>query len=191
MIKLSIKIITIASLTVGLGLYFIPKNGFSLPSRPIKSIKIQNNIIPVALPYDATVTLKTNSTMSGKIVNFDQQKSEITVEKSGRSKAIAITDIEKVEFGREVKLIHSGKPVIRGEDNNANPNTTETWQEPLTHFKITNAQDGKAEVILSKLSKAELRGIRAVSQTNTYVVDELSFNDNNNHIILTVIRYSD
>ncbi|EAZ88767.1 hypothetical protein [Crocosphaera chwakensis] len=191
MIKLSIKIIIIASLTVGLGGYFIPKKGFSFPSHNIKSIKVEKNTIPVALPYNARVTLKTNSTISGKIINFDPQQSNITVDRSGRSKTIKITDIEKVEFGKEVKLIHSEKPVIRGEDNNFNPNTAQNWQEPLTNFKITNAQDGKAEVILSNISRGKLRGIRAVSQTNTYVVDELSFNDNNNYIILTVIPYSE
>lgn len=106
-------------------------------------------------------------------------------------KKVPITDLKKVEFGKEVKFIHSGEIIIRGEDNNSNPNTIQTWQEPLTNFKITNAEDGKAEVILSKISKGKLRGIVAVSQSNTYVVDELSFEHDNNNISLTVIPYSE
>ena len=191
MIKLSIKIITIASLTVGLGFYFIPKNSFSLPSHEIKSPKVQNNTVSVALPYDATVTLKNNSIMSGKIAGFEPQQSQITLQRSGQSKTILITDVKKVEFGREFKLLHSGKPVIRGEEDDFDPNTVQTWQEPLTHFKITNDHDGKAEVVLSNLSRSRLRGILSVSKTNTYVVDELNFNHSNNYIIITAIPYSE
>ena len=191
MIKLSIKIITLVSLSVGLGFYFIQKHGVSLPSNQIKSTKVQNNTVTVPLPYDATVTLKTGSTMSGKLTVFDQQKSMITLQRSGQSKKISMTDITKVKFGREVKFIHSGDIVIRGERDNFDPNTIQTWQEPLTHFKIINDQDGKAEVILSNISKGKLRGVVAVSQTNTYVVDELSFYHDNNNIILTVIPYSE
>ena len=191
MIKLTTKIITIASLTLGLGFYSIPKNSFSLPSPEIKSTKVQNNTVTVALPYDATVTLKTGSIMSGKITVFDQQQSMITLQRSGQSKKISMTDITKVKFGRQVKFIHSGEVIIRGGDDDFDPNTIQTWQEPLNHFKITNGQDGKAEVILSNTSKGKLRGIIAVSQTNTYVVDELNFDHDNNNIILTVIPYSE
>ncbi|MDJ0580357.1 hypothetical protein [Crocosphaera sp.] len=191
MIKLTTKIITIASLTVGLGFYLIQKHSFSLPSPEIKSTKVQNNTIPVALPYDATVKLKTGSTMSGKIIGFEQQQSMITLQRSRQSKKISMADINKVEFGGEVKFIHSGEVIIRGEDDDFDPNTRQIWQEPLNHFKITNAQDGKAEVILSNLSKGKLRGVVAVSQTNTYVVDELSFDNNNNQINLNVIPYSE
>ena len=191
MIKLLIKIITLASLTVGLGLYFVPKNSFSLPSHEVKITKAQNNTVPVALPYDATVTLNSNDEMSGKMSAIDPQQSEITLERSGQSKKISITNIKKVEFGREVKFIHSGKIVIRGGEDEFDPNTTQTWQEPLTHFKITNATDGKAEVVLSNINRSQLRGVIAVSQTNTYVVDELSFNNENNSVIITAIPYSD
>ncbi len=191
MIKLSIKIITLASLTVGLGLYFVPRNVFSLPSNIIKSTKVENNIIPVVLPDLATVTLKTDSTMSGKVTAFDQQQSEITIQASGQSRKIGITDIKQIEFKGNAKLIHSGEIVIRGGNNNSNQNNRETWQEPLNHFKITNAQDGKAEVILSNVSERKLEGIVDVSETNTYVVDQLGFNHDNNNIILTVIPYSE
>lgn len=192
MIKLSIKIITLATLTVGLGLYVVPKNGFSFPSHAIKSTKVENNTIPVALPYDAEITLKTNSTISGKITEFDRQQSVITVQRGGgQSRKIAITEIKEVKFGKEVKLIHSGKIIIRGENNRPNANTIQTLQEPLIHFKILNGNDGKAEVILSSISKNKLRGILAVSQTNTYVVDQFNFNDNNNQIVLTVMPYSE
>ncbi len=160
---------------------------------------MQNNTVPVALPYDATVTLKTDRTMSGQMKVFDQQQSMITLERNEKFKKIAIPDIKKVKFGRKVKLIHSGKIVIRGGGNKSSYNKqnkcsldkAETWQEPSNHFKITNAQDGKAEVILSKIGKSKLRGIIAVSQTNTYVIDELDFNHDNNNIILTVIPCSE
>ncbi len=198
MIKFSIKIITLASLTVGLGLYFVPKNGFSLPSHQTQSTKIQNNIIPVALPYDATVTLKTGRTMSGKVIRFDPQKLEITIQRSGKQKKISITNIEDVKFSGEFIFIHPGIVLPRGEtnscynqQNNSSLDNGETWQEPLTHFKITNGQDGKAEVILSKENETKLEGIIAVSQTNTYVIDELDFNHDNNNIILTVIPCSE
>ncbi|MGB5594087.1 MAG: hypothetical protein WBM32_09000 [Crocosphaera sp.] len=119
--------IALASLTVGLGVYFLPTNGVSLPSNEIKSTKAQNNTIPVALPYDATVILNENSTISGKLTAIDQQQSVITLERSGQSKKVPITDLKKVEFGKEVKFIHSGEILIRGEDNNSNPNTIQTW----------------------------------------------------------------
>ncbi|MDJ0729197.1 MAG: hypothetical protein QNJ33_04315 [Crocosphaera sp.] len=190
--KLSIKIITLASLTVGLGLYFVPTSGFSLPSHEIKSTKAQNSAVPVALPSDATIILNGNKKISGKITEFDQQQSLITLERSNQAKKVDLSDIQKVEFTGKVIFIHNGESLtIRGGDNDSNPNTTQTWQEPFTHFKITNAQNGKAEVILSNISKGKLRGIITVSQTNTYVVDELSFDHDNNHIILTVIPYSE
>ena len=187
MIKHSIKIITLASLTVGLGLYCVPKNGLSLPSPEIKSTRAQNTSIPVSLPNDANVTLKRGGLGQGKMTGFDQQT--ITLEKSRREpRKIAITDIQKVGFSGEATLIHKqGSIRVRGGNNNSNQNNRETWQEPLTNFKIVNAKNGKAEVILSQVSKAKLRGIIDVSQTNTYVVDELSFNHDNNHVILTVI----
>ena len=55
-----------------------------------------------------------------------------------------------------------------------------------------STQDGKGEIILSNISsQAKLRGIITVSQTNTYVVHELSFDHDNNQINLTVIPCSD
>ena len=77
MIKSAIKIITLASLTVGLGFDFIPKNSFSLPSPEIKSTKVQNNSLPVALPYRATVTFKEDNrikTVQKKYYKLKQSK---------------------------------------------------------------------------------------------------------------------
>ncbi|MGK7939957.1 MAG: hypothetical protein AB4062_07365 [Crocosphaera sp.] len=189
MIKLSIKIITLASLTVPLGLYFIPKNSFSLPSHEVKLTKAQNNTVPVALPYDATVTLNSNDEMSGQMISFEPQQSEITLQRSGRSKKIAITNIKKIEFGQKFQLLHTGELVIRGEDDDFDPNTVQTWQIALTQFKIIDAQDGKAEIILSGISKRKLDGIMSVSQSNTYVIDQLIFNNENNSLIITAIPY--
>ncbi|MGK7880748.1 MAG: hypothetical protein AB4060_11695 [Crocosphaera sp.] len=198
MIKLSIKIITLASLTVGLGLYFVPQKGFSVPFNQIKSTQIPNNIVPVALPYDATVTLKTGGTMSGKIIMFDSQQSKITIQRSGKKAQISITDIDNVKFEGEFIFIHTGLVLPRGEtnscynqQNNSSLDNGETWQEPLTHFKITNGQDGKAEVILSKENETKLEGIITIYETNTYVINELGFNHDNNNIIVNVIPCSE
>lgn len=189
--KLLVKIIALTSLTAGLGLYFVPTRGISFPSNEIQSTKQQANTVPVALPLDATVIRKKGSKLSGKITDIDQTQSAITLARGEKSEKVAVADIDKVEFGKEVKFIHSGKLIFRGGENNPSPNASLTWQEPLAHFKITNSQDGHAEVTLTNVSQAKLDGIRAVAETNTYVVDELSFNDSHNTIILKVIPYSE
>ena len=165
--------------------------GNSIPSILANSVKRQDKTIPIALPFDAEVFLKNGSSLSGRLTNIDSTQQKITVALSGQSRDVSVADINKVEFGREFKLIRSGEIVVRGNNSSNSGTNQKTWTESLASFRITNAKEGRAEITLNSISKLKLRGIRDVSENSSWVVDEIEFNHSAKKITLKVTPYSE
>ncbi len=143
---------------------------------PIHQVIAQTPPIALTLPPLATVYLKGESSMSGRLTNVNSQVKKITLELSGQSAKVSMVDIEKIEFKGEIVLRNGNKLVIRGDDDNPSTNNNQkTWREPLTHFKLINQSKGQAQIQLSSVTNLELRGIRVVAAKSTYVVNEIQF----------------
>lgn len=194
LMKVLFKIMAIALFTTGLSFYPTILRGNSLPTISVKSVKQQDKTITVALPFSATV-FRNNETpsLSGRLTNVDSTQQKITLALSGRSKGCSVTEIEKIEFKGKLKLIHNGKIVVRGNYNNSsNPsNNQETWTESLADFKITNPQDGHAEITLNSVSKLKLKGILGVAQNSSYIVDEIIIDASAQKITIKASPYSE
>lgn len=192
LMKVLFKIMAIALFTTGLSFYPTILRGNSLPTISVKSVKQQDKTIPIVLPFKAEVLLNnTTSSLSGRLINVDSTQQKITLALSGQSKDYSVTEIEKIEFKGKLKLIHSGKIVVRGNNSSNFSNNQETWTESLADFKITNPEDGQAEITLNSVSKLKLKGIRAVAKNNSYVVDEIIIDASGQKITIKVTPYSE
>jgi hypothetical protein len=88
---------------------------------------------------------------------------------------MAIGDINTIELQGNV-ILKNGKPItIRGPEGNTSNANKKRWQEPLQNFKIVDARNGKAEMILTSISPPEARGIESVARNSSYVVEEIRF----------------
>lgn len=191
LMKVLFKIMAIALFTTGLSFYPTILRGNSLPTISVKSVKQQDKTIPVVLPFKAEVLLNNTTSSSGRLINVDLTQQKITLALSGRSKDYLVTKIEKIEFRGKLKLIHSGKIVVRGNYSFNSSNNQETWTESLADFKITNPKDGHAEITLNSVSKLKLKGIRGVAKNNSYVVDEIIIDASAQKITIKVSPYSE
>lgn len=158
----------------------------------VQNASEQNFSISVFLPRDANVTLKKGNSMSGRLTEIDPQTEQIKLELSGESATVEIAEIEKVEFSGDVILSCGNsdcKIVIRGdEDETSADNNHKTWSEPLTNFKVINPSTGEAQLKLTSLSKLDLKGIRSVAASSSYVVDEIQFNDSGKIVLKATPR---
>ena len=176
---LKVLVVTLFASTMGLAgsIFQLPSLQNSLAQA--QNVLEQNSPIPVFLPDLANVLLKEGSSMSGRLTAINPQKQQIKLELSGESEIVAIADIKKVKFSGEV-ILGCGNTdcqiVIRGDEDEASAsNNQKTWSEPLTNFRVINPSTGEAQIQLTSLPKLELRGIRAVAESSSYVVKEIQF----------------
>ena len=186
---LKVLVVTLFASTTGLAGYASQPSSHQNSLAQAQNVPGQDSPIPVFLPNLANVELKDGGSMSGRLTAVDSQTQQIKLELSGQSATVAIADIEKVEFRGEV-VIGCGNPdckiVIRGdEDETSAGNNQKTWSEPLTNFMVINSSKGEAQIQLTSVPKLELRGIRSVAASSSYVVDEIQF-DSSGMIILKV-----
>lgn len=178
MMKDILKFIAITSLISMTGSAGYSSPGLTQPT-PSTSTEVIRSFEPIAVvfPSSVEIKLKNNSTRSGRLTNIDSQTKQITIESSNQTKTVNIKEIERIMFNGEVVLLNGDKIVIRGESNQSSPNNNQkVWQEPLKNFKITDANKGNAEVTLSSVTDPlQLKGILAVAQKSSYVVEEIQF----------------
>ena len=189
--KVFFKILAIALFTTGLSFYPTILRENSLPTILVKSVKQQDKTIKIALPFSATVFRNNENSLSGRLTNVDSTQEKITLALSGLSKDYSVTKIKKIEFAGELKLIHSGKIVVRGNYSSNSSNNQETWTESLADFKITNPKDGHAEITLNSVSKLKLKGILGVAKNSSYIVDEIIIDASAQKITIKVTPYSE
>jgi hypothetical protein len=154
----------------------IPKTELKKEQSPVKPTpqisKVQetdNTTIPVALPVNAKVQLKTGITLGkAKVTGFDAKQQTLTLEEE----SIPLTKIEKVIFDDKALAYRSdGKIVIRGEDTAKGKPST--WSVLLSAFKLNDSKLGQAQVNL--IGVPDLKGIRSVAKNSVYVVNEIQF----------------
>ena len=176
---LKVLIVSLFASTMGLARSISPPLSLQNSLAQAQNVLEQNSPIPVFLPNLANLVLKGGSSMSGRLSVIDPQAQQIKLELSGGSTTVPIANIEKVEFRGEVILGCGNsdcKIVIRGDDDETSAgNNQKTWSEPLTNFRVINPGKGEAQIQLTSLSNLELRGILAVTESSSYVVNEIQF----------------
>ena len=182
---LKVLVVTLFASTTGLAGYASQPSSHQNSLAQAQNVPGQNSPIPVFLPTLANVELKDGGSMSGRLTAVDAQAQQIKLELSGESATVAIAEIEKVKFRGKVTLKGS-QLVIRGDEDEASPDSNrKTGSEPLTNFRVINPSKGEAQIKLTSVSKLDLRGIRSVAASSSYVVDEIQF-DSSGMIILKV-----
>jgi small nuclear ribonucleoprotein (snRNP)-like protein len=93
------SLVFIASLTG----YHLPATGDQSPEKKI----------PVFIPDDAKVSLKNGTSLSGRLTEFDSQAQTIALERDSKAKAVAMKEIEQIEFQGKVIIQERRPPVMR------------------------------------------------------------------------------
>ena len=169
------KIMTITSLIALTGLV---GNPLTVQSRPVLTVAQGTKAgsqIPVFLPDDVKVKLKKDgASLSGRVTNFDAKAKKVTLTNGPDSQSVAIKDIDVVLFQGKVILKNNKAIVIRGDNSQKSPNQNgKTFKEPLQNFQIVDATKGEARVTIT--NPLELKGVQAVAQSSSYVVEQIRF----------------
>lgn len=152
-------------------------NSLAVQSRPVLTVAQGTKAgsqIPVFLPDDVKVKLKGGASLSGRVTDFDAKAKKVTITNGSDSKPVAIKDIDVVLFQGKVILRNNREIVIRGDNSQKSPNQNgKTFKEPLQNFQIVDATKGEARVTIT--NPLELKGVQAVAQSSSYVVEQIRF----------------
>jgi hypothetical protein len=170
----------VSSLRTGeLIVQMIPGTGLSkerpsvIPTSEISEIQeTANATITVALPINATVSLKAGGVTTGQVKGFDAEQQSLTL----GEESIQFSQIGKVIFDDKALAYRSdGKIVIRGEDTAKAEQSI--WQNVLlSAFQLKDPKLGQAQINLAGiLQLLELKSIRSVAKNSVYLVDEIQF----------------
>jgi hypothetical protein len=156
-------------------------NPLAVQSRPVLTVAQGTKAgsqIPVFLPDDVKVKLKSGASLSGRVTNFDAKAKKVTLTNGPDSQTVPIKDIDVVSFQGKVILKNNKAIVIRGDDGQKSPNQNgKIFKEPLQNFQIVDAKKGEARVTIT--NPLELKGVQAVAQNSSYVVEQISFDSSN------------
>lgn len=155
-----------------------------------QSVLAQDTSVAISIPEDAEVRFRNDSvTRSGRVINLNSR--QITLQRSSNTTSIPLENIERIVYDRNSPFYRSsGEIVIRG--GQALPvGEQDVWNSiPLGSFSFVQGSTRQARVALdSAIPPAKLRGIIAVASKSTYVVDEMSFNLEQNSLNLAVTPY--
>lgn len=146
-----------------------------LPTQAVYA-QAQDTWLPVSIPPLADIQLKDGSSITGRVKSLNM--TSLTVEFGGASAAVPLETVSKIKFRTDRPVVKGSSTLaIRGSKLLPNTSGTRIWPNiPLDGFKFKDQLKGLAEVNLSSVLKpAEFRGVKAVSQTSPYVIDEISF----------------
>ncbi|WP_334937752.1 hypothetical protein [Nostoc sp.] len=160
-----------------------------LAQTPVNADELE---LPVALPELAEVIFKGGESSSGQITGIDAQGEALSIQRSGKTATIPLSQIQKVVFKNGALVYRSnGRQIIRGERDRPTGKLV-TWSGiPLNTFIVKNSTQGQAVVKLKPpvVSTAQLRGIESVARNRQYVVDEIQFNSQQRTITILATPY--
>ncbi|MCC0178755.1 hypothetical protein I4641_17430 [Waterburya agarophytonicola K14] len=130
--------------------------------------------LEVGLRESVTVWLKSGSSLTGQLTDFNQQ--ELTLSAQDFSQSISLKEINRLEFSGDVYAIDSDgtRRKIRGEDNNTEE--TEIWKGfPLAAFQVQNSSNTGKLDIETIFSDEEIDEIKSIAMDSLYVINEIEF----------------
>jgi hypothetical protein len=128
--------------------------------------------LDVALPSNATITLKDGQEFSGvKLVEINNQTQIVKFTKSGVASTVGVKEIQAIAFTGNYE-IRGGTTVVRGENLSGCSNQQMTI--PVNDFKVAGA--AQAQVDLSSLPTTKRKEISQTSKARGFVVNKLQFN---------------
>ncbi|MBW4565851.1 MAG: hypothetical protein KME32_33170 [Mojavia pulchra JT2-VF2] len=167
----------------------VKTESFFLAQIPVKADELE---LIVALPELAEVILKKGESSSGRVIGIDAQGQALSIQRSGKTAMIPLSQIQKVVFKNGALVYRSnGRQIIRGERDRPIGKPV-TWSGiPLNTFTVKNPTQGQAVVKLKPpvVSTAQLQGIQSVARNRQYVVDEIQFNSQQRTITILAKPY--
>ena len=167
----------------------VKTENFLLAQTPVNADELE---LAVALPELAEVFFKGGESSSGQITGIDAQQEALSIQRSGKTATIPLSQIKRVVFKNGALVYRSnGRQIIRGERDRPTGKLV-TWSGiPLNTFTVKNSTQGQAVVKLKPpvVSPAQLRGIESVARNRQYVVDEIQFNSQQRTITILAKPY--
>ncbi|MBD2179934.1 hypothetical protein H6S82_18725 [Planktothrix sp. FACHB-1355] len=150
--------------------------------------KVDEALVPVALPNLAVVSLKNGDKIDGKVAEIDTKSQKLLIQ-GEKTTPYSLSQVEKIEFSKNAVVYKTdGRQVVRG-DGVAAAGVQQIWKPlQLDDFHL---QQGKGEVKLKPpvVDKDELKGILAVSKNRSFVVDEIQFDWQNRTMAIKATPY--
>ncbi|MEH1994376.1 hypothetical protein [Nostoc sp.] len=160
-----------------------------LAQTPVNADELE---LAVALPELAEVMLKGGESSSGRVIGIDAQGEALSIQRSGKTATIPLSQIQRVVFKNGASVYRSNRQqIIRGERDRPTGKTV-TWSGiPLNTFTVKNPTQGQAVVKLKPpvVSTAQLWGIKSVATDRQYVVDEIQFDSQQRTITILATPY--
>ncbi|WP_373530062.1 hypothetical protein [Nostoc sp.] len=155
-------------------------------------IKADELELVVALPELAEIILNGGESSSGRVIGIDAQSQALSIQRSGKTATIPLSQIAKVVFKKEALVYKIDRiPRLRGGGERPTGKAV-TWRGiPINNFTVKNTTQGQAVLKLKPpvVSTAQLRGIQSVARNRQYVVDEIQFNSQQKTITILAKPY--
>lgn len=150
--------------------------------------KVDEALVPVALPKLAVVSLENGDKISGEVTEIDTKQQKLSLQ-GEKTTSFPLSQVDKIEFSKNALVYKTdGRQVVRGEGVAA-AGIQEIWQPlQLDDFHL---QQGKGEVKLKPpvVSELKLQGILSVSKNRSFVVDEIQFDWQNKTMAIKATPY--
>ncbi|WP_324979981.1 hypothetical protein [Nostoc sp.] len=160
-----------------------------LAQTPVKADELE---LAVALPELAEIILNGGESSSGRVIEIDAQRQALSIQRSGKTATISLSQIAKVVFKNGALAYRSnGRQIMRGGGERPTGKTVSWSGIPINNFTVKNTTQGQAVVKLKPpvVSTAQLRGIQSVARNRQYVVDEIRFNSQQKTITILAKPY--
>ncbi|MEH1916046.1 hypothetical protein [Nostoc sp.] len=160
-----------------------------LAQTPVNADELE---LAVALPELAEVMLKGGESSSGRVIGIDAQGEALSIQRSGKTATIPLSQIQRVVFKNGASVYRSNRQQIIRDERDRPTGKTVTWSGiPLNTFTVKNPTQGQAVVKLKPpvVSTAQLWGIKSVATDRQYVVDEIQFDSQQRTITILATPY--
>ncbi|WP_251956535.1 hypothetical protein [Nostoc commune] len=160
-----------------------------LAQTPVNADELE---LAVALPELAEIILNGGESSSGRVIGIDAQRQALSIQRSGKTATISLSQIAKVVFKNGALAYRSnGRQIMRGGGERPTGKTVSWSGIPINNFTVKNTTQGQAVLKLKPpvVSPAQLRGIQSVARDRQYVVDEIQFNSQQRTITILAKPY--
>ncbi|MEO1294889.1 MAG: hypothetical protein AAFW75_03655 [Cyanobacteria bacterium J06636_16] len=145
-------------------------------SSPLQNSQTSSDDVEILMPSIAEIIMKNDSIKTGFLIALHQDRRIASFDFNGEKFEISVDDIQVIKFSTQNNAKSQGNITLRGSEN---------WRvDQMSSFRITDIEQGRVVIDNSFLTRSG--NSSSVSQSISYLVESIEFDNNSDAIILVV-----